>query len=163
MTTTDPETTPVRGSAHDALSVFLGEWRAVGTSYGGTDQSGVDPKANGVPWVSTHTARWHTGGFFLMQDERAMISGAAFDTISIMGVEPGTDSHFAHTFENHGFYRHYHLSVDARTWLFEGETERARTIFNEAGDTQTIAWEWLQGGKWLPLCDRVARRVLADQ
>ena len=154
-----PIADPVRSSAHDALSVFLGEWRAEGTSFGGTDQSGVDPRANGVPWASTHTARWHTGEFFLIQDERAQIGGNAFDTLSILGVEPGSDNCFARTFENHGFYRHYALSVDKGTWLLEGKTERARTVFDADGNTQTITWEWLRDGRWLPLCDRVARRV----
>ena len=159
MATEAKEAAPVRGSTHDALSVFLGDWRAEGTSYGGTDQSGVDSKANGVPWISTHTTRWHTGDFFLIQDERAKIGGAPFDTLSVLGVETGAKSYVARTFENHGFYRHYGLSVDGRTWLLEGETERARTVFDMDGNTQTITWEWLREGKWLPLCDRVARRV----
>ena len=159
MTTKDSEATPNCGGTHDALSIFLGEWHAEGMSFGGTDQSGVDPKANGVPWVSTHTARWHTGEFFLIQDERAKIGGAIFDTLSLMGVEPDAGNYFARTFENHGFYRHYALSVDGGTWLLEGPTERARTVFDADGNTQTIAWEWLQDGKWLPLCDRVAKRV----
>ena len=159
MTSKNSEAPPVHDSAHDALSVFLGEWRAKGTSFGGTDQTGADPKANGVPWVSTHTARWHTGGFFLIQDERAKVGGTAFDTLSVMGVEPGKKGHFARTFENHGFYRHYGISVDRRTWLLEGKTERARTIFDADGTTQIITWEWMQNGKWLPLCDRVATRV----
>lgn len=159
MTTKDGEATPVRGSAHEALSVFLGEWRAEGKSFGGTDQSGADPKANAVPWVRTHTARWHAGDFFLMQDERAQIGGVAFDTLSVMGVEPGGEDHFARIFENHGFYRHYGLMVDGRTWLLEGETERARAVFDAGGNTQTITWEWLRDGRWLPLCDRFARRV----
>ena len=55
--------------------------------------------------------------------------------------------------------RDYALSVDGRTWLLDGETERARTVFNADGKTQTITWEWLRDGKWLPLCDRVASRV----
>ena len=159
MATKESDAAPVRGSAHGALSVFIGEWRAEGMSFGGTDQSGVDPKANGVPWVSTHTARWHTGDFFLVQDERAQIGGKPFDTLSIMGVEPDNKGHFARTFENHGFYRHYPLSVDDRTWTLEGETERARTVFSADGNTQTITWGWLREGKWLPLCDRVATRV----
>jgi hypothetical protein len=153
------QTSPVRGLAHEALAVFLGDWRAEGISFGGTDQSGVDPRANGVPWTSTHTASWHTGEFFLIQDERAQIGGAPFDTLSIMGVEPGDKGYFARTFENHGFHRHYALSVDDRTWLLEGETERARTVFDAGGNTQTITWEWLRDGKWLPLCDRVAARI----
>lgn len=159
MATKNSEELPVRGSAHDALSVFLGEWRAEGMSFGGTDQSGSDPKANGVPWISTHTARWHTGDFFLIQDERADIGGAPFETLSVMGVEPGDKGHFAQTFENHGFYRHYSLSVDGGTWTLEGETERARTVFSADGISQTVTWERFQGGKWLPLCDRVATRV----
>jgi hypothetical protein len=150
---------PVRGLAHEALAVFLGDWRAEGISFGGTDQSGVDPRANGVPWTSTHTARWHTGDFFLIQDERAQIGGAPFDTLTVMGVEPGDKGYFTRTFENHGFYRQYALSVDGLTWLLEGETERARTVFSADGNTQTITWEWLRGGKWLPLCDRVATRI----
>lgn len=155
----DNEEPAVRGSAHDALSVFLGEWRAEGKSFGGTDQSGTDPKVNGVTWVSTHTARWHTGSFFLIQDERATIGGTAFDTLSVMGVEPDDKGHFARTFDNHGFYRHYDVSVDGRTWLLKGKTERAHTIFKGDGTMQTITWEWMQNGKWLPLCDRVATRV----
>ena len=159
MTSKANEAMPVRDSAHDALSVFLGEWRAEGISFGGTDQTGADPKANGVPWVSTHSARWHTGDFFLIQDERAQIGGAVFDTMSILGVEPGESGHFARTFENHGFYRHYALSAEGRTWLLKGKTERARTVFDADGNTQTITWEWLRDGKWLPLCDRVAKRA----
>lgn len=159
MKTKDSQATPIRGKAHDALSVFLGDWRAEGLSFGGTDQSGADPRANGVAWVSTHTGRWHTGEFFLIQDERAKLDGRPFDTLSIMGVEPGTGTYFARTFENHGFYRDYELSVDDRTWLLKGKTERAHTVFSADGKTQTITWEWLQKGKWLPLCDRIASRI----
>ena len=158
MTTAANRAPQAGGPSHQALAVFLGAWRAEGTSFGGTDQSGPDPRANGIPWVSTHAARWHTGEFFLIQDERARLAGMPFDTISIMGVEPG-GGYFARTFENHGFYRHYALAVTDRTWMLTGETERARTTFSLDGAIQTIAWEWLRDGKWLPLCDRVASRV----
>ena len=123
MTVKDNEVTPLRGSAHDALSVFLGEWSAEGVSFGGTDQSGANPKANGVPWISTHSTRWHTGEFFLIQDECAQIGTATFDTVSVMGVDQDGNVCFARTFENDGFYRHYALSVDGRTWMLEGETD----------------------------------------
>ena len=155
------ESVPVRGSRHEVLAVFLGDWRAEGTSFGGTDQSGSDPRANGIPWVSTHSAHWHTGEFFLIQDERAQLAGKPFDTLNIFGAKVGGGL-FARTFDNNGFYRHYALSVKDRIWLLTGETERATTTFSADGNAQTIAWEWLRDGKWLPLCDRVASRVHND-
>ena len=138
---------PERGALHERLEVFLGEWRAEGTSHGnGTE-----------PWRSTHTARWHTGAFFLIQDERAMTGDNPFDTLSVMGVEG--DRYFARTFENHGFYRHYEVTNEGRVWNFSGDAERARIELSEDGRTQTIVWEWRPAGRWEPLCERIARRV----
>lgn len=150
--------TPQRGTRHDALDVFLGEWKADGVSFGGTDQS-VDPRAHGEPWISTHKAHWHTGSFFLFQDERATIAGRAFDTFSVLGIDPASGDYFARTFENHGFYRHYRLAVDGQTWTLTGGTERARFKFSDDNRRQTIIWEWKPSNRWLPLCDRVAVRA----
>lgn len=154
-----PEAPAERGPEHEALAVFLGEWTAEGVSFGGTDQSGDDPKAHGVPWTSTHVSRWHTGEFFLIQDEKARPGGTVFDTLSIMGVDPATGAYFARAFENHGFYRHYDLTVKGKVWHLLGETERARIEFGEDDRTQMIVWEWKPKEKWLPLCDRTAVRT----
>lgn len=148
-----------RGPMHDALAVFLGEWRAQGTSYGYTDQGGSDPRANGVPWTSQHTGRWHTGEYFLIQDERARPGGDVFDTLSIMGVDPETGSYFARCFENHGYYRNYAVTREGATWQLSGKLERASIVFSENNRKQTISWEWRPKGEWLPLCDRIAQRV----
>ncbi len=80
MTASDAGAPPLRGPEHEALSVFLGAWRAEGTSCGGTEQPADDPRRNGVPWTSTHEGRWHTGSFFLVQDENARPGGAVFST-----------------------------------------------------------------------------------
>lgn len=158
-TASDDEAPPTRGAKHEALGVFLGEWKAEGISYGGTEQGGDNPKANGVPWVSTHQGYWHSGEFFLVQDERARPGGMVFDTLSIMGVDAKSGDYFARAFENHGFYRHYDVTVEGRTWRFNGTSERATIVFDESGETQMITWEWRPAGVWLPLCDRVATRV----
>lgn len=149
---------PARSTAHDALAVFLGKWTASGTSYGGTDQSRHDLKANSEAWTSMHEGVWHTGKFFLVQDERADIAGKRFDTLSILGVNPDGD-HFCRSFENHGFYRDYPMRREGDVWTLDGETERARIEFLEGGRKQTITWEWKPEGHWLPLCDRTAVRV----
>ena len=149
----------VRDAKHDALDVFLGKWTARGTSYGGTDQSGEDPKNNGETWVSTHEGAWHTGSFFLVQDERSDIAGSRFDTLSVLGFDPETGRYFARSFENHGFYRHYHIERAGNVWTLTGDTERATTTFADGDRTQEIVWEWKPGDVWLPLCDRIAVRV----
>ena len=93
-----------------------------------------------------------------MQDERAKTGSNPFDTLSVMGVDAKTGGYFARAFENHGFYRHYEVERDGRVWTFTGATERARIEFSADGRTQTITWEWKPKDRWLPLCDRTARR-----
>ncbi len=140
----------------ELLSPFLGDWWAEGTSYGGADQSPDKPHAGASPWRSTHTARWHSGGYFLVQDERA---NGPFDTLMVIGWDSEAERFFARSFENHGFSRDYTVTFDGPTVTLDGGHERARYTFDDAGDTQTIAWQWRRGNDWLPLCDRVAHRV----
>ena len=158
MTTSDTETTPTRGVQHDALAVFLGRWRAEGTSYGSPNQSDDDPKGAPEPWRSTCTGTWHSGEFFLIQDERVMIGANPFDTLSVMGVDED-GSYFARSFENHGFYRHYRVERDGDKWTLSGDTERATITFKDEGKTQVLVWEWKREEAWLPLCDRTASKI----
>ncbi len=158
MSQSKSEVTPVRDHTHQAFNVFLGEWRAEGQSYGSSNQPVEDPRSAGELWISAHTGKWHTGEYFLIQDERAVIGGKPFDTLSVMGVDAMTGHHNARTFENHGFYRHYDVLVVRRVWSMTGDRERPQIEFSEDGRTQTIAWEWRPKHRWLPLCDRVARR-----
>ena len=157
----EPTAPPKRTEKHEALEVFLGNWRAEGWSYGQPDEQAKDPKSVRDKWTSTHIGRWHTGEFFLIQDERAM-SGpngpVPFDTLSIMGVDPETDDYFARSFENHGFFRLYKVTRQGNDWRFDGSTERAHIQFSDDAKKQTITWEWFTEGTWLPLCDRVATK-----
>ena len=153
-----PQTVPQRGAQHDALEVFLGNWKADGQSFGGSDQDARNPRGTPARWTSTHSARWHTGKFFLIQDERAQVDGP-FNTLSIMGWDGDAGRYFARTFEDHGFYRHYDLTVEGNVWTISGKTERARIEFSNDGKRQTITWEWRPQNAWLPLCDRVATKL----
>ena len=141
------------------LEVFLGAWRAEGISYGGTDQSGEDPKSNGAKWESEHKTWWHTGCFFQIEDERARPGGATFDTHWVRGTYPGTDKMFASSFENHGHMQTYELKRDGNLWTLSGPTERATIRFSNDNRRQEIEWEWKPKDRWLPLCDRTAVRV----
>lgn len=152
------QTPPERGVHHEALEIFIGDWKAEGQSFGGEQQDVRDPRGAPTRWTSTHNARWHTGKFFVIQDERAQVDGP-FDTLSIMGWDDEAGRYFARTFENHGFYRHYDVDVSGNVWTIDGKTERARIEFSDDGKQQTIAWEWRPNDTWLPLCDRVATKL----
>ena len=152
------QTSPRRSAQHDALRVFLGEWRASGQSFGDPGQRKDRPREKVTPWTSTHTGRWYSGEFFLIQDERAQVGGP-FDTLSILGWDDAAGRYFARSFENHGYSRDYAVERQGRVWTFSGDHERARIELSEDGRTQTIAWEWRPEDGWLPLCDRVATKV----
>ncbi len=158
----ETSTPPKRGDDHQALAAFVGRWRANGWSYGSPEQKADQPKVLRERWMSTHEARWHTGNFFLVQVENALVGPAGsppFDTLSIMGVDPLTGRSFVRSFENHGFARLYDVAREGTLWTFSGLTERARIEFSRGGDRQAHTWEWLHDGRWLPLCDRVAVRT----
>lgn len=143
-------TFPRRGAKHDALEAFVGHWQAVGETF---DEFG---KPRG-PWISTHSAQWHSGKFFLVQDEHA---NGPFDTLAVMGWDDEKQRYFSRTIENHGHAREYAVVNEGRVWTFTGEHERARCEFSEDGKTQTIAWQWKPGNaSWTALCNRVATKV----
>lgn len=133
---------------HEALRVFIGDWSAEGTAYGADGAGG--------PWRSVHSARWHSGEYFVVQDERA---NGAFDTMSFLGWDRERQTYFSWSIENHGFAREYLVSVDGDTWRLSGDQERATITFSDDGRTQTHHWEFRRQGAWIPLCDRVATRV----
>jgi|APMI01.1.fsa_nt_gi hypothetical protein len=151
---------------HHELGVFIGNWQAEGTTYGGPDQNPTDPKAERHPWRSIHTARWYSGEFFVVQDEHA---NGPFDTLMLLGWDAEEGRYFARTVSNLGFARDYTMELTGSdgsdgadgglTWRLSGASERATYRFVDDGRNQEISWEWRPDGEWLPLCDRTARRI----
>ena len=76
-----------------------------------------------------------------------------------MGWDDNTGRYFARSFENHGFYRHYDVTVEGKVWTTSGKSERARIEFTDHGRRQIITWEWRLKDAWMPLCDRVATKL----
>jgi hypothetical protein len=150
---------PVRSQLHEALEMFVGQWRAEGLSYGSPHQSIANPKGDVQRWKSTHTAHWHTGRFFLLLDEKAYVGADPIETMGVMGVDGSTGRLFARCFDNRGHERRYELNVDGRRWTFDGAAERALIDFSADGRTQRIVWEWNPRGRWLPWCERTAVRA----
>ena len=75
-----------------------------------------------------------------------------------MGWDEARSLYVMHSFENHGFYRRYDVTVDRNVSTISGGTERARIEFQSGGSRQIITWEGKPKAEWLPLCDRVATK-----
>ena len=141
---------PVRGVEHDRLAEWVGEWRAQGTSFA------ADGSA--TRWQSEESVEWLPGRFFLLQRWNEHGAKEPFIGTSVIGFDPPA-GYFIHSFENHGFYRRYDMTVEGSVWTISGATERARIEFTEGGKTQLIRWEFKPAETWQPLCERIALRV----
>ena len=150
---------PMRAAPHECLHIFIGKWHAEGDSYA-AGQTKQNPHGANEKWLSDETYEWLPGRFFVIQRWDAKTGANPFKGIAIISHDAGTGNYMTRSYENHGFIRDYVTKSNGDTWTFSGETERARIEFMDGGNTQKIAWEWRQPGEdWLPLCDRVARRV----
>jgi hypothetical protein len=150
---------PMRAASHERLLVFIGKWHAEGVSYA-TGQTKQNPRGATEKWLSDETYEWLPGRFFVLQRWDATTGANPFQGTAIINFDGDTGNYMTRSYENHGFVRDYVTRVDGEIWTFAGNTERARVEFTDGGNTQKIAWEWRQRGEeWLPLCDRVAKRV----
>jgi hypothetical protein len=148
-----------RAAPHERMKVFIGNWHAERDSYA-AGQTKQNPRGSPEKWLSDETVEWLPGQFFVMQRWDAMTGANAFQGTAIISWDATHQHYMTRSYENHGFVRDYLTRVDDQIWTFTGDTERARVEFTNGGTTQKIAWEWRQHGEdWLPLCDRVAKRM----
>jgi hypothetical protein len=141
------------------LDVFIGRWHAEGTSYG-EGQRADAPRASAERWTSDESYEWLPGGFFVLHRWDAMVGSQVFQGTEIIGFDAGEGGYFTRFFDNAGNHPQYRAAVDGDVWTFEEPQTRATVTVDDGGRTMRFDWEWRNGGRdWLPLCDRVARRV----
>ncbi|HZH97219.1 MAG TPA: DUF1579 family protein [Flavisolibacter sp.] len=140
------------------LEVFIGKWHAEGTSYaGGQDQN--DPYASAAPWTSEESYEWLPGNFFVLHKWNAKAGDTVFIGTEIIGYDKSEKKFFTNFFDNAGFHPVYQATFEDNIWYFSEPNTKAQVTINDK-DTITFNWEWRnEGSDWLPLCDRVARRV----
>jgi len=141
-----------RGTEHDRLKVFLGQWHAEGVTYA--------PRGNVEKWVSDEIYEWLPGQYFMLQRWDAMTGTIDFKGLGITNFDPATGNYMTRAYVNRGFIRDYVTRVEGNVWTLTSDRERARIEFADDGNTQRIKWEWKPTGEvWIPLCDRVAKRA----
>jgi hypothetical protein len=140
------------------LQVFIGKWHAEGKSYADR-QDKNNPYASAVPWMSDETYEWLPGNFFVLHKWNAMAGDREFIGTEIIGYNKSEKKFFTNFFDNAGFHPIYEATLEGNIWNFSEENTKARVTLTYK-DTILFNWEWRnEGSDWLPLCDRVARRV----
>ena len=140
------------------LQVFIGKWRAEGKSYAGS-QDKNNPYASAVPWTSEESYEWLPGNFFVLHKWNAKAGEHIFIGTEIIGYDEKENHFFTYFFDNAGFHPIYETRVEGNVWTFTDPNTQAKVTINDP-DTITFNWEWKNNGSnWLPLCDRVAKRV----
>ncbi len=153
---------PKPTASHRQLDAFIGKWHAEGFSYADGQQA-ADPLASAVPWRSDESYEWLPGGFFVLHRWDAMTGERVFQGTQILGFDGNEGGYFTRHFDNAGNHPEYQAKVVGDTWTFTDKSTRATVTVANDGNEMRFNWEWRKDGeKWLPLCDRVARRVAAE-
>ena len=148
----------MRNEELNKLNVFIGKWHHEGTSYG-EGQDINNPSASAVPWVSDESYEWLPGNFFVLHKWSAKTGNSSFIGTEVIGYDETKKEFFAYFFDNSGFHPIYKVTVENDTWNFSEPNTKAKVIINN-NDTITFNWLWKHDGSaWLPLCDRIAKRV----
>jgi hypothetical protein len=146
------------GEELQKLQVFIGKWHAEGKSYA-DGQDKRNPYASAVPWTSDESYEWLPGNFFVLHQWNAKAGDREFIGTEIIGYNKSEQKFFTNFFDNAGFHPVYEATLEGTGWNFTEANTKAKVTINDK-DTITFNWEWRnEGSDWLPLCDRVARRV----
>lgn len=139
---------PRRGSAHERLEMFVGEWDATGRTLMPSDLTGRESYA------------WLSGGFFLLYRFDRSYGGMEHRGTGVFRVDPADQSYSTTFYDNLGYARDYAVTVDGRRWTLTGPWERATLEFSEDGQRLDERWERSDDGEnWMPLCEFSATRV----
>src|SRR6185369_14741947 len=85
-------------AAHRKLAIFVGTWRANGTSYA-AGQRADDAKASTTPWRSTESFEWLPGEFFLLHRWDATVGKQSFIGTEIFGYDEKAGGYFTRFFD----------------------------------------------------------------
>jgi hypothetical protein len=144
---------PTRGPEHERLNAIIGRWINEGHA--------INPDGTpGVTIVASDVYEWAPGGFFVVHPAYGRIGDIGVGGVEIIGYEPASRKYHVHFFDSQGNISRHDLTIQGRTWTWQGEYTRCTGVFSEDGKTQTAHHERTDDGvNWVPSMDVTLRKV----
>jgi hypothetical protein len=135
------------------LEPLVGRWRSEGETV-----------SSGPPSIrirGTDEYEWLAGGYFLLHRVDVLLGDDRVNVLELIGpYDPASQTYPMRSFDSQGNFTTMHASFNVDgSWLFAGDTERARLVLGEDGRTMAAHWEQLRDGVWQAWMDmRFARQ-----
>jgi hypothetical protein len=144
---------PTPGPEHERLNAIIGRWINEGHT--------INPDGTaGVKIVASDVYEWAPGGFFVVHPAYGRIGDIGVGGVEIIGYDPARQKYQVHFFDSQGNISRHDLTIQDRTWIWQGEHTRCTGVFSEDGRTQTAKHERTDDGvNWVPSMDVTLRKV----
>ena len=140
-----------RGPRSGKLAIFIGNWITEGHTV-----------VNGVPGpkiLASDVYEWVPGGFFVVHTAYGRLAGVDVGGVEILGYDGRNGEFRTWFFDSQGNAISSPLLHTEDSWIWQGETTRATSVFTDGGKTQTTRHERLEDGAWIPSMEVVLTRV----
>ena len=133
------------------LAIFIGNW----ITEGHTVVDGVP----GPKIVASDVYEWVPGGFFVVHTAYGRLAGVDVGGVEILGYDGRNAEFRTWFFDSQGNAISSPLLHTKDSWIWQGETTRATSVFTDGGKTQTTLHERLEDGGWIRSMEVVLTRV----
>src|SRR5262245_35994002 len=121
---------PTPGPEHDRLTAIIGRWITEGQT--------IPPDGTpGVAILASDVYEWAPGGRFVVHPAYGRIGDVGVGGVEIIGYDPASRTYQVHFFDSQGNATRQELTIQDRTWLWQGAHTRCTGVFSADGKTMT--------------------------
>lgn len=144
---------PTPGPEHEPLNAMIGRWMTEGHI---VNSDGTP----GARIVASDIYEWAPGGFFVLHRAYGRIGDIGVGGIEIIGYDSAGRKYQSHFFDSQGNASRHELTIQHRTWIWQGEHARCTGGLSEDGKTLTAHHERSDDGvNWVPSMLVTLRKV----
>lgn len=142
----------------EQLARWVGRWKTEGLSYT-EGESKATMRASRVRMSMAEEWEWLPGRHFLSHRWDGSVGEAFFQGLEVIGFDRERGRMISRFFDSNGNAPVYEVMVHEGNWTYSGKEQRATFTWEDDGNAVIVHWDWLNGGRWVPLCDLKSVRL----